>query len=234
MSNQELINKIATRANRMHRTKKAEAFENLKVLIASISAIGDPSTLREVDVEKLLASLYIHFTPTPSAKYKRPLDILKRIMPKNDVRYYLNSIYADSEHIVATDGHRLALIPNKDNLETGFYDRNMVRFDLNANYPDYKRVLPVTRSSVVITQDQIKIIEGKPELAVFYLTKGIPFYCQASYLKDFTNGLGEFEVLFDHANIRPKDTWYSSSINIVRGDMPELTTVLMPVIDPNI
>ena len=42
------------------------------------------------------------------------------ITAKSDVRYYLNGVYLTNKHVVATDGHRMLVIPHAEETEIPF------------------------------------------------------------------------------------------------------------------
>jgi len=69
-----------------------------------------------------------------------PFWIAAQFMAKDDIRYYLNSIYSDGSHIIASDGHRLVRI--KYEAEPGFYTASgQKQYEPDhARFPDFGRV----------------------------------------------------------------------------------------------
>ncbi len=122
------LNEIATRAaNFRYKTKKEDAFQIVRELAE-----------KPVDPESL-AKLYAFFMPPLPAKAKG-FKWVARAMGQNDVRYYLNYVHSEGSRVVATDGHRLHLMPG--DLPAGYYDKAETQCNVAANYPDIDRVIP--------------------------------------------------------------------------------------------
>jgi len=68
-----------------------------------------------------------------------PFKLASLFMGKNDIRNYLNEIYSDGTHLIASDGH--ALIKIHHQCAAGYYDAHGVKTDTYAKYPDFNRVL---------------------------------------------------------------------------------------------
>jgi DNA polymerase III sliding clamp (beta) subunit (PCNA family) len=139
------INEIANLANNKKRLSKADQWLDYERLVK----ILDATDLTDGDAYRILVSMYNHFQPSTPAKPKTPEQWLAKAMAdKNDVRYYLQYICADGSNLVATDGHRLhiytanTLPDGVKTLPDGFYDKNMQKIELDAKFPNYKRVLP--------------------------------------------------------------------------------------------
>lgn len=123
------VSDIATRAaNLPHKVKKADAFARVKELAE-----------KPADLDTL-AHLYAYFLPPLPAKAKDPAVWVARAKGVNDVRHYLNYLYSDGNRLIATDGHRLHLMPT--NLPAGFYDKARNPVDVDAKYPDVDRIIP--------------------------------------------------------------------------------------------
>jgi DNA polymerase III sliding clamp (beta) subunit (PCNA family) len=162
------INEIANLANNQKRLSKANQWTEYKRLIE----ILDATDLTDGDAYQILTTMYNHFQPSTPAKPKTPEQWLAKAMAdKNDVRYYLQYIYADGSNLVATDGHRLH-IHTANKLPDGFYDKNMQKINEDAKFPDYKRVLPnsnrVRHQSRKLTKDfllsgEVRVHGGKEE-----------------------------------------------------------------------
>ena len=136
MSMSNLVNQVATEAAKLSKSvSKANAFDILKVLINDGKiAVGDAATL------------YKHFMPRNPAKPKTLTDWVAKIVPKKDVRYYINYLNVriiDGEKVlVATDGFRLHCT-NTD-LELGSYDIALNKIDdALAGYNSYPNVAQV-------------------------------------------------------------------------------------------
>lgn len=127
------------------KSRKADAYDALKRVIF---AIEDSNTFVERNdmtaVHADLARLYAHFLPSLPKRPKTAFDWCAKAMSKDDVRHYLRYVYVTDEEIMATDGHRLHIAPNADNLEPGFYGAEGVRLHppSYSAYPDTKRVRP--------------------------------------------------------------------------------------------
>jgi DNA polymerase III sliding clamp (beta) subunit (PCNA family) len=162
------INEIANIANNQKRLSKANQWNEYKRLVK----ILDATDLVDGDAYQVLISMYNHFQPATPAKPKTPEQWLTKAMAgKNDVRYYLQNIYADGSNLVATDGHRLHIWTVSD-VADGFYDKNMQKIESDAKYPDYKRVLPLrtgnSRRNSLLTKaellaGEVKVHSGKEE-----------------------------------------------------------------------
>jgi len=55
-------------------------------------------------------------------------------------RPYLHNAYSNGEKLIATDGHRIHMIPSE--LEKGYYDAAGVKLDIDGNFPDVMRAVP--------------------------------------------------------------------------------------------
>lgn len=124
------INIVATTANKITKPKKKSVFHLVKSLIKSEAA----------PTSKELAELYAFFLPPIPAKPKTPEQWVYKAVPKNDIRYYLNSIHVKDGRMMGTDGHRLHF--TKTDLPNGYYDSQLSPLDEDAKYPDVDRVIP--------------------------------------------------------------------------------------------
>jgi len=141
------INEIATLAFKQGKINKKGAFNVVKGLI-------DGEELDDI----ALSILYSFFTPPAPAKCKAAIQWIGKARSKEDTRYYLKEVYVNTEHIVACDGHRLHLTLNKDNLEEGYYNSELIKIDLDATYPDYRRVIPDHKEVAVWTKPDAEIV----------------------------------------------------------------------------
>lgn len=94
-----------------------------------------------------LAAIYRYFMPTRPSKLRKnftPFEWVAAAAAKDDVRDYLNWVYADGSHIMASDGHRAHIM--KDDREPGYYCpvKGVKVHDKDwASYPDVlRRILP--------------------------------------------------------------------------------------------
>ena len=162
------INEIANAANNQKKLSKSATWNDYKRLVK----ILDATDLTDGDAYRILINMYNHFQPAPPAKPKTPQQWLTKAMAgKNEVRYYLQHIYADGSNLVATDGLRLH-IHTANTLPDGYYDKNMQKINEDAKFPEYKRVLPnssrVRHQSRKLTKSfllsgEIRVHSGKEE-----------------------------------------------------------------------
>lgn len=186
------LNELATQAFHHKKANKKELFKQLETLINSLS---DDDYKKNKDS---LSNFYGHFTPPVPAKIKTPIDFLKKIKTKNDIRFYLNFIYADIENIVATDGHIVAVTKNDKNM-AGFYDQNLIKCDIEATYPAYKRV--IDKSQKWFNQykinfnsiDDIKVIIHN-NIEVIKLFDNEKYTYDSKYIKLIKNYFGDNEI----------------------------------------
>jgi DNA polymerase III sliding clamp (beta) subunit (PCNA family) len=162
------INEIANYAKNQKKLNKANQWADYKRLIENLDTPQHEDPL----LEAILINMYNHFQPAIPAKPKTPQQWLAKAMAgKNDVRHYLQYIYADGLDLVATDGHRLHIY-TANTLPDGFYNKNIFKINQDAKYPDYKRVLPnssrVRHQSRKLTKSfllsgEVKLHTGKDE-----------------------------------------------------------------------
>lgn len=130
----ELVNFVGVK-----KPNKQEAFENIKDLINSL-----PDSLYE-DRAIALAELLKFFTPPVSKKPKDNFQWCALAVGKNPAKPYLGYIYVvDAYQMVATDGVRMHIAPNSENLGPGFYcpkTKVKVKDIGELKYPDYEQLL---------------------------------------------------------------------------------------------
>jgi len=216
------INIVATQNANFKGAKPNDNFYNFTSLINSL----DESYIN--DNMQLLTQLYKKFTPPTPANLKAPIDILKKAVAKNDARYYLNYIYIDDKNIVATDGHRLSMYSNDDNLAPGFYNKNMNKCDIGATYPDYKRVIPTTNREIEINlkECEVFIFKGQ-EVIRLNFHDGKFTTVNLKYLKDVIGKHNTFTVKYNYG--LANDEFIRVSTLITNPDFPNMTNILMPV-----
>jgi len=137
------INQIVTMACNISKVKKADCLGIVHDFIESGNAPD----------ENQLAQLYSFFLPPVPANPKTPLDWIRKAVADNkEVRYYLHYIYSEDGVTISTDGHRMHMADNIDQTsEPGFYSPHGVKVDVDAKYPDWKRVVPAQNTSQTVT-----------------------------------------------------------------------------------
>jgi len=126
------INKVAQIADRMNKSEYSK-----RAIYASFrEALNNGGQFDEIE----MARLYAYFMPNIPAKPKTDEQWVALAMAKNDVRHYLQYIYSDGNRIMATDGHRLHIVHKS--IETGFYNKEMIKVEANARFPDVDRIIP--------------------------------------------------------------------------------------------
>lgn len=118
---------------------KQKAFENVRFLINDL-----PESFYE-DHKIVLAELFKFFTPPVSKKPKDNFGWCALAAGNDQRRPFLNYVYVvDAYQMVATNGHRIHIAPNSENLEPGFYcpkTKVKVKKIGEVKYPDYERLL---------------------------------------------------------------------------------------------
>jgi hypothetical protein len=144
---------IATHANRSTKVKKARLIMRLR---DAYDVTTDPLIL------DALAQAYKHLSPTPTAAAakKHNFTWVALASRPDDIREPLRYVHCDGSRIMATDGHRLHIVPNDEGLAKGFYDRNKQRVeDVSFRFPDIDRVLPKTDGvePVIVDPERVAI-----------------------------------------------------------------------------
>lgn len=149
-----LIHDVANISNKSaKRVTRRMAFESLTAIIELADGNAD-HTIDGSTVIRQLADLYTFFMP-PIAKPKTAEQWVAQAMAKNDVRYYLNSLYVTyRDDLVATDGYRLHIMPVLD-LAHGFYDAALHPVDVDAKYPDVYPFFPIPKGGKVYDVDSL-------------------------------------------------------------------------------
>ena len=165
-----------------------------------------------------LAQTYKYFQPAVPKKCANILDWVGKAKGKEQTRYYLTEMYADKENIVATDGHRVHITPNKQGYK-GYIDNKGNVIDINGTYPEYKRIIPKKTHSDVLDMDKCEVDQsGKLTVAIFNLF-GARVTFKMKYLLDLMNG-AKTAVVFGEG----------SSGSPVLFELPnEAKAVLMPM-----
>lgn len=173
---------LAKLATGQKKPTKSQAFSIIKLLAADHGLENDPD----------MAKLYAYFLPPLPKKAKTPFEWVARAMADKDIRYYLNYVYITDKVIVATDGHRLHIVNNDDQLEPGFYNKagDKVESPGFAPYPDYERVIPDIKDIEPITMSTKDLDVKEHEGLIVYV---IPcenecVYVQKPFLDACSNG----------------------------------------------
>jgi len=117
---------------------------SIKTLDAAIFAASQIDwNNNDTDARNALAWLIANAQKKALAKVK-PLDCPFKLASlfladKKDPRYYLQQIYSTGTHLVASNGHVLIKINHV--CEPGFYDALGNKTDMDARYPDFKKVM---------------------------------------------------------------------------------------------
>ena len=144
MNRQNVIDMAAVIPSREY-TKKA-------VFGALMDAMNDNRSMTEAE----MAQLYAYFMPKTPAKPKTPEAWVALAMAKNDVREYLQFLYSDGKRLMATDGHRLHIVPTE--LPEGYYDKQLNKLEnIEYRYPEVDRVIP-ENYSMTLDPKELKAI----------------------------------------------------------------------------
>lgn len=107
------------------------------LIVELYEGTSDP-TMRE-----RLAGAYKYFQPAQPAKPKNLWQWVAQAVSNDPHRPFIHNVWCDGEFAVATDGHRLHMIPCKN--APGYYTvdgHRMDGLDEQWTFPDYKRVIP--------------------------------------------------------------------------------------------
>ena len=87
-----------------------------------------------------LEALYKYFMPALPKAVKKDWQWISRAVGKRDFRPTMNWLYSDGSRLMATDSHRLHIIPST--MTKGYYHpKTLDSIDLDAVYPDIDRVI---------------------------------------------------------------------------------------------
>jgi hypothetical protein len=157
---------IAAAANTIKKPSKKVAHEIIKELYAQ--APDDETSAN-------LAKLYKYFMPPIPKTPKTPFDWVAGAMGVNDVRYYLNYVHVDADHIEATDGHRAHRVANTNGLPSGFYNKagDKVHEPAFADFPNISRVIPDAKDLQLedVQASQLPVETGESEI-IYRLPNG--------------------------------------------------------------
>ena len=148
------INEIASRAINVKKPNKAKAFSMLKRIIEDAT---DSKTSYN------LAELYSYFLPPVPRRPKTAEIWINKAVAKQDIRYYLNQAYSTGKLLIGTDGHRMHTMPT--DLPEGFYNSDGAKTDLDAKYPDIKKVMPKGRAKKFEFLGNIRDLESNGRAA---------------------------------------------------------------------
>lgn len=187
MSN-EHINHIVSQAHSLEKNAtKRDAITDLHDVIMTLS--DNPEIFEHKFLGLRLATIYRQLmTNIPATKSDTKW--VSRAMAKGDSRPYLNYILINEKHMMASNGHRMHVIPNRDNLPTGFYDKNLKKIsDDVTDYPKYQSLHNENMTDRLV----VRSLKAKPyagdEVA---LNVGEHWY-NRKYFLQATNGLDVVE-----------------------------------------
>jgi hypothetical protein len=134
-----LLNKIAEGAIAGPKPSRAKANEALLKFLDALQCDFELSGAQRDQ----LTSLYSFFEGAmASTKTLSVPQWVRLAVSAKDVRYYLMYLYCDGRRIICTDGHRIHIAPNEAGLEVGFYDANMIKTEVDADFPNIDQAIP--------------------------------------------------------------------------------------------
>lgn len=172
-----------------------------------------------------LAQIYRYMMPARPARLRKnftPFEWVAAAAGRDDIRHYLNWVYADGNRIMATDGHRIHIHP--DDREPGYYcpAKGELTYGVDYHpYPDADRVIPNVVENYRLVIDPVADIHSNDSDRKPILKIGdSESYLKQQYWAEATAWGGGLEVYIPHA----KD-------DAVRVDVPALNAmaVIMPV-----
>lgn len=189
--------KIATIIANTHSTNKANALNILRDMVD----VGN-----NVITDEQLAALYSYFTPNiKRRKPKNDFEWLQQAAGTEETRPYLHHLHSDGEDIHATDGNRLHILTKA--LPEGFYNSEGIKIDVDANYPDVKRVIPKTNDVKNVTLSECKrdlTYSGSFRInGICVINLWGDAWFQEQYVVDAVQGL---EIVSVHFNNTAKDS----------------------------
>ena len=222
-----LVNQVATAAAKIKSVSKVSAFDTLKSLISDGKLSVEDAT-----------KLYKHFMPKTAGTPKTLEAWVSKILPKNDVRYYINYLtvteLASERVLVATDGHRLHYIST--DLDLGSYDGALNLIDSVVSgynsYPKFQSILwgtSLAEKTIPISDykewllSQERMLVKNQHLVILETENGTKIGINEVYLSDALCS-NDNQKIFIRNNYH--DNKYSQSI-MIKGD--STTAIIMPV-----
>lgn len=204
-------------AARYKKPKKADIRQSLITIAAGIE---DNQTL------DTLAGIFAYFMESSTTKKpKTAFDwVALATGSDKDVRVYLRGVMVSDDHTVATDGHRLHLVPRERN--TGYYLRTGEESDLDGQtYPTYTRVIPPKKDRDLIKTTKQALLAGRrDQLGRTDVLEIAPdVWATFSYLKDALAVVGE---------TAPVDLYHggpADSVLLEYPGKPGYLSVIMPI-----
>ena len=150
------INQMIQIANKIKKSKKEDCQAIIKMLVEKY-----PDNTIE------FAKLYNYFMPPAPAKPKTAFHWVAKAASRDKTKENLLYVYVDKQNIVATDGHRLHVAKNTDNLSPGYYCPRTMDYVYAPDYmqfPDYCRVVPSV-DSLHHTVTDIEVIQNNDKNA---------------------------------------------------------------------
>ena len=126
----------------------------------------------EGDLNSLLIKVTGFFTHQPvSMKAKtNPFYWVSQAISADDSRRQLRLVYVSEFEIVGTDGKRLHIVQNTDNLPEGLYDAktgviNEKESKFHSSYPNYRQVIPISlphkKENLRLSDFTLNTIDGR-------------------------------------------------------------------------
>lgn len=186
--NNEHINNIVSVAHSLEKNAtKRDAITDLHDVIMTLS--DDPEIFEYNLLGIRLATIYRQLMvniPTTKSDTKW----VSRAMAKGDVRLHLNFIFVNEKHMVASNGHRIHIVPNRDDLPTGFYDKNMKKVsDDVSDYPKYE----ILHNENMTDRLVVRSLKAKPYAGDEVALNVEGHWYNRKYFLQATNGLDVVE-----------------------------------------
>ena len=167
--------------------KKEEAAELIEQLYIDRNSVNDYELTR----------LYVYFMPALPKIARTDFQWLAKAISKDDTRPYLQYIYCDGEHAIATDGHRMHWLPC--NIPVGFYDSNQNKIDVSGlTFPDWKRVIASFEHSDTLDIEACPIEKIGYRGVMVYSIKGLFF--NKTHVDTVLNGAKTAELAYNTAS----------------------------------
>lgn len=182
-----------------YNTKKKPTKDNAQYILEKLYKESEDAIQKQE-----LAALYKWFTPASPKVCNNKMQWVEKAKEKSsEPRYYLHNGYYDGENYVATDGHRLHLIPLEADFlhKNSYYDYKCNIIECEGNFPQYKKIIPKKEVEGIFNIDNITMIDDtRAEILLFNDTT---YHFNIKYILDAMNGTKECKVFSsDKDNLR--------------------------------
>lgn len=182
----------------------------------------------------------------------KPLDICeenleKLLLPfasKDSLRFALQGFFIDGNNIVATDAHKLAILPNFTSLPNGIYQFNkLVKQPTtekhipysDGRFPDYKAVIPNNpREKIVDLEGLRQILSAAKKYKLYQHTENVAnkvfFKINSEFFAVNGNFLLDIVTLFEQLNQKTVIAKFSEPNRVIVFEVGRIKTLLMPVV----